>query len=342
MIIGGSCENPLGGGRVKGVLSHSFDNIISIDNLLITWNHFLRGKRKRKDVQEFQLQLADNLMSLHCDLANKTYCHGSYQAFNISDPKPRCIHKASVRDRLVHQLVYDILYWQFDKRFIFDSYSSRENKGIHKAMNRFKLFAGQVSHNHRRTGYVLKGDIRKFFENINQAILLKILQRQISDPDLLWLIKQVLASFCAKISEMGLPLGNLTSQLFANIYMNEFDRFVKQELRVKHYIRFADDFVILSIDRNYLVGILMKLNIFLSGELRLSMHPNKVFIKTYASGVDFLGWTHFVKHRNIRTTTKNRMIKKLSGWPKLETVNSYRGLLSHGNTYKIRKRLNLV
>ena len=138
-----------------------------------------------------------------------------------------------------------------------------------------------------------------------------------------------------------MPLGNLTSQLFANVYLNELDRYVKQELRVKHYIRYADDFVILSVDEEYLQNILRKIDCFLSTTLKLSLHPDKIFIQTYASGIDFLGWMHFPYHRQIRTITKRRIIRRLAGWPQPETVNSYRGLLSHGHTYKISKQLKL-
>jgi len=322
--------------------SHKFDEIISLENLLVAWRGFLSGKRKRVDVQAFAANLMNNLFSLRYDLANHSYEHGDYVAFNIADPKPRRIHKATVRDRVVHHLLYKTLYDYFDWRFISDSFSCRNNKGVHRAMNRFKYFAGRVSKNHTKTCYVLKGDIRKFFASIDQRILLGILNRQIADADLLWLIRQVLASFDSGVAGVGLPLGNLTSQLFSNIYLNEFDRFVKQELLVKYYIRFADDFVILSTDKNYLADILARLDIFLYDILKLSLHPKKVFIKTYASGVDFLGWVHFPCHRQIRIVTKRRIIKRMAVGPKPATISSYCGLLSHGDAHELRQRLNLT
>ncbi|MFH0950909.1 MAG: reverse transcriptase/maturase family protein [bacterium] len=323
-------------------LNHKFEDIISLENLLTAWQGFLSGKRHRLDVQIFATNLMDNLFALHYDLLYHRYQHGGYQSFKISDPKPRQIHKASVRDRVVHHLLYQALYDYFNGRFICDSYSCRNNKGTHRALNRFKHLAGQVSLNHSQTCYVLKGDIKKFFASINQSILLDILKQRIIDPDLLWLIEQVLVSFSASQHGVGLPLGNLTSQLFANIYLDQLDSYIKQELRVKHYIRYADDFVILSGDKNYLVNILDRIDIFLSINLKLSLHPDKVFIKTYASGVDFLGWIHFPHHRQIRTTTKRRIIRRMSSQAKPETISSYRGLLSHGNTYKISKRLRLI
>lgn len=304
----------------------------------------MRGKRHKKDVMEFEIKLADNLLELYTTLRDKTYTHGGYSSFNISDPKPRNIHKATVRDRVVHHLLYKELYPYFEKRFIYDSYSCRENKGTHKALNRFKYFAGKVSKNHTRTCYVLKCDIKKFFANIDHNILKKILQRQIEDKNILWLLSQIIDSFSAKDNlTTGLPLGNLTSQLLVNVYMHEFDMFMKQKLKVKYYMRYADDFVFLSEDKKELNLILQYIVVYLNEKLKLSLHPDKVYIKTYGSGVDFLGWVHFPYHRQLRTSTKRKIIKNMKGSPKPETVNSYRGIFSNGNTYKLRKTIkNLI
>ena len=325
----------------------NFEKIISVDNLLLAWKEFLCGKRNRKDVQEFQLHLMDNILSLHGDLKNKTYTHGGYFSFNISDPKPRNIHKAIVRDRLLHHAIYRILYPYFDNKFIHDSYSCRVEKGTHKAMNRFRDFFRKVSKNNTKTCFVLKCDIRKFFANIDHAILKQILEKHIKDKDILWLLSQVIDSFhtqpntknsaIAESLVKGLPLGNLTSQLLVNIYMNEFDQFMKRKLKVKYYARYADDFVILSDNKNYLENLLQRISEFLDKELKLQLHPDKVSIETIASGVDFLGWVHFPKHRVLRTSTKRRMLKNIANNPKLETVQSYLGMLKHGNTFKLSK-----
>ena len=324
---------------------HKYDDIITIEKLLKAWQEFLRDKKDRKDVILFQAKLMDNIFSLHTDLKNKTYKHGSYVAFNISDPKPRQIHKATVRDRLLHHLIYQELYEYFDSKFVHDSYSCRIGKGTHKAMNRFRSFHRKVSKNNTRTCYVLKCDIKKFFANIDHQILKTILSKCLFDTDILWLLGQVIDSFSspkhiyaiADICKAGLPLGNLTSQLLVNVYMNEFDQFMKRELKVRYYIRYADDFVILREDKKYLEAELSKIETFLSESLRLSLHPDKVFIKTIASGVDFLGWVHFPRHRVLRTSTKRRMLKRLEENPKEETQQSYLGLLFHGNTHKLKK-----
>ena len=323
---------------MKIQFSHKFENIASIENLLEAWREFIRGKRKKRDVQEFQLRLMDNIFSLHEDLINHTYKHGGYHAFNISDPKPRNIHKASVRDRLLHHAIYRILYLFFDKAFIPDSYSCRLNKGTHKALNRFCEFSYIVSKNDTKSCWILKCDIKKFFANINHKILLDILNSYIPDKNILLLLQEIIESFSTKL-EIGLPLGNLISQLFVNIYMNEFDQFTKHNLKTKYYIRYADDFIILSSNQKELENLISIIRGFLFEKLKLELHPQKVFIKTLASGVDFLGWVNFSDHRILRATTKRRMIKKIIVSLLPETVQSYLGLLTHGNTHKLREKI---
>ena len=323
--------------RIKFI--HIYQDIISLPNLLLAWQEFLRGKRHKKDVQEFQFRLMDNIFSLHNNLKGKTYAHGGYLAFNISDPKPRNIHKASVRDRLLHHAIYRILYPYFDNKFIYDSYSCRLGKGTHRAMNRFRQFAYKVSKNNTKTCWVLKCDIRKFFASIDQKTLIQILERYITDQDTLWLIEKVIKSFHSTGIGKGLPLGNLTSQLLVNIYMNEFDQFVKHKLKVKYYIRYSDDFVIMSDNITYPLKTVRYIVQFLGEKLKLRLHPNKVFIKTLSSGVDFLGWVHFPNHRVLRTVTKRRMLKSLHRNPSKETIQSYFGMLAHGNSFKLLKRI---
>jgi len=312
---------------------------VKIENLLEAWSEFIKGKRNKKDVQEFSLNLMDNIFQLNADLIQHTYKHGSYQAFNINDPKPRNVHKASVRDRLLHHAIYRILYPFFDKTFIADSYSCRLNKATYKALNRFREFGYKVSENNTKTCWILKCDIKKFFANIDHEILMEILNQYIPDKEILWLLGEVVDSFSFAQKGVGLPLGNLTSQLFVNIYMNEFDQFVKHKLKIKHYIRYADDFVIFSQDRNYIKKLILHIQKFLDEKLHLVLHPQKISIATLASGVDFLGWVNFHNHRTLRTATKRRMMKRLVENKSPETLNSYLGLLKHGNTHKLRRKL---
>ena len=314
----------------------------------------MRGKRKRADVQEFQYNLMGNILDLNHELVVKTYKHGGYEAFKINDPKPRDIHKASVRDRLLHHAIYRILYLYFDSTFIHDSYSCRNGKGTHRAMNQLRSFAHKVSKNHTKTCWVLKCDIRKFFTSIDQEILIQILKQHIFDKEILELLQDVIQSFhtnanstkdnlskaspCSDSTSKGLPLGNLTSQLLVNIYMNELDQYVKHILKIKQYIRYADDFVCMHHCKNHLEEIVRYIELFLQTKLWLELHPHKVSITTSASGVDFLGWVHFPHHRVLRTASKKRMERKLkeSGY-KDAVVVSYLGLLSHGNGWKLQK-----
>jgi len=314
-----------------------YENIISVENLLLAWEEFLKGKRNRGDVQEFSFRLADNILSLRQDLKTLTYNHGSYQSFSISDPKPRIIHKAPVRDKLLHHAIHRILYPFFEKRFVNDSYSCRIGKGTHKAADRFQKFFWKVSKNNTKTCWVLKCDIKKFFASIDQEILMKIFKKHISNEDIVWLINRIVGSFSSTKPGKGLPLGNLTSQLLVNIYMNEFDQFVKHKLKQKYYIRYADDFVFLSENKSQFEEMIPQIEKFLSDKLKLQLHPNKVYIKTFASGVDFLGWVHFPDHRVLRTATKRKMLRKLKeDEVKPETVASYLGMLKHGNTNKLK------
>lgn len=279
----------------------------------------------------------DNILELHQELTSLQYKHGGYHAFNISDPKPRNIHKASVRDRLLHHAIYRILYSYFDKKFIADSYSCRLNKGTHKALNRFRKFGYKVSKNNARTCFILKCDIKKFFANIGQDILREILEKHLTNKNILWLLRRVIQSFDSGKTGKGLPLGNLTSQLLVNIYMNKFDQFVKHKLKAKYYIRYADDFVIFSNDKDWLLRQIPKIKYFLKNHLQLELHPDKVFLKTLASGVDFLGWVNFPNHRVLRTTTKRRIISNISKNPSSESLASYRGHFRHGNARKLMK-----
>ena len=283
------------------------------------------------------MHLMDNILALHHDLARRTYRHGGYKAFNISDPKPRKIHKASVLDRLLHHAIYRKLYPFFDRTFISDSYSCRIDKGTHRALNRFREFGRKVSRNGTKTCWVLKCDIRKFFANINHSILMRILKLYILDDNILWLLEEIIESFSP-----GLPLGNLTSQLFVNIYMNEFDMFAKRVLGLRYYVRYADDFVILHHNKNYLTALIPEIGNFLHNELKLQLHPKKVFIKTFASGVDFLGWVHFSHHRVPRTKTKQRMLKRVADCPTDETIASYAELLRHGDAGLLLRRIKKI
>ena len=339
----------VGGGDISG--HNIFDEIISLENLFLAWQEFCRGKRNKFDVQKFEYNLEDNIFQIHQELKTKTYRHSHYTSFYIQDPKLRHIHKANVRDRALHHAVFRILYPIFDKSFIFDSYSCRLERGTHKAINRLQKFAGKVSKNNTKNCFILKCDIEKFFDSIDHNILISLIQKKIKENDAMWLIRKIIESFTNSLNK-GLPLGNITSQLFANIYLNGLDRFVKNALKAKYYIRYCDDFVILSDNKEYLKRLIIRIDDFLKKELKLSLHSDKISVRKYHQGVDFLGYVSFPYHRILRAKTKKRMFEKIerksrelkqgkiSAESFNQSVQSYLGILKHCDSYKLKRAFN--
>ncbi|MDD4283240.1 MAG: reverse transcriptase/maturase family protein [Bacilli bacterium] len=323
---------------MKKKLIISYQDIISTENLLLAWQEFSVGKRSKKDVIEFELNLADNILHLHQELASGIYKHGGYHDFFIADPKLRHIHKARVRDRLIHHAIYRQLYPFFDKTFISNSYSCRLDKGTHRAITAFNKMARQASVNNIKTCWVLQCDIKKFFDSIDHEFLLDVLKEYIFDTRILLLLDNIINSYESSPG-CGLPLGNLTSQLLVNIYMNKFDQFVKHEIKAKYYIRYADDFVFISDNKEWLILILPLINRFLAEELHLKLHPQKTHINTSASGIDFLGWVNFTEHKTLRTKTKKRMMSRIINNSKPESLASYLEMLKHGNACKIKREV---
>lgn len=317
-----------------------FEEIFSFENILKAFNEFKNNKRNKTDVAEFSINVIGNLYSLHNDLISGSYRHGGYEHFKINDPKPRDIHKASVRDRIVHHCLYRSLYDYFNKFFICDSYSCRFGKGTHKALDQFFKFGMSESLSNKKTIWILKCDIKKCFASVDQNILKIILKGHIFCPKILSVINSVVDSFNSGFVGKGLPLGNLTSQLFINIYLNELDQVIKKIFNIDKYVRYADDFVIFSKDKDYLLELTPKIADFLEEDLKLLLHPNKICLKTFSSGMDFLGWVHFSNHRVLRTSTKKRMFRKIiEKEGKRSVVESYLGMLSHGNAYKLSLRV---
>lgn len=330
-----------------------YSNLISIENLFQAWGEFRKGKSKKKDVQIFERNLEDNLFDLHRRLKDKTYEHGNYHSFYVNDPKQRHIHKAKVADRVVHHLLYTFLYKLLDSSFIFDSYSCRLNKGTHKAVKRLEKFARKVSKNYANNCWALKCDIKKFFASVDHEILLNLLKKKIKDENVLWFLNEVIESFSAKStlasqglslrSCQGIPLGNLTSQIFANIYLNELDQFIKHKLKIKYYLRYADDFIFLSCYKDTLQRSIATIGEFIKEKLRLELHPKKIIFRKLEWGIDFLGYIVLPFYILPRTKTKIRIFKKLKekvgGKNFNQSLQSYLGYLKHAKSYKIGQKL---
>ncbi len=310
-----------------------FEKIISLENLFDAWAEFKKEKAGKKDVQLFEMSLEDNIFQLHYDLKNSLYRHGGYLSFFVRDPKRRHIHKASVRDRLLHHAVCRIIEPEWNQVFIFDSWSSRKGKGTHGAVNRLQDMCLRLSKNHSTTLWVLKLDIKQFFSSIDNSILSDILTKRMHDQRLLALLREIISSF-----PDGLPLGNLSSQLFANVYLDKLDQFVKHDLKIRGYLRYADDFILIHKDKKLLLAYLWAIEVFLQRELHLQLHPQKIFLKTYASGIDYLGYICFPQYRILRTKTKRRMFKRVAE----KNFASYNGILKHCCSQKLQGELREI
>lgn len=335
--------------------SNIFERIISPENLFSAWDEFKKGKQHKLDVQRFEFALELNLFQLHRDLKDKTYMHGSYEGFYISDPKVRHIHKATVRDRVLHHAVFKILNPIFEPTFIPNSFSCRIGKGTHKGVTAVEQMLRKESKNYTGPCFVLKCDVRKFFDTVNHNVLLEILSKRIADQDALWLLKEIIGSYATGyvnlLERKGLPIGNLTSQLFANVYLNELDQFVKHKLRIPFYVRYTDDFIVVGDKKEYLKSLLIPIQNFLKNALALELHPKKVEVRKFQRGIDFLGYIVLPHYRLLRAKTKRRIFRKLKERTvqyQLGTINqstldqslqSYLGVLSHANTKELQDTL---
>ena len=339
--------------RGGGTHNCNFCDVICIKNLIKAWQEFKKGKRSKSDVAEFELNLENNLFELHNSLDSEEWKPDPYKEFSVYDPKLRKIHKASVRDRILYQAVYQVLYQIFDSSFIFHSYSSRNSKGIYAGINCFEKYINKVSKNNTRVCHVLKCDIRKFFDSIDHDILFGLISKKITDENLSLLVKQITSSF-EKTQGKGLPLGNVTSQLFSNIYLNELDQYIKHNLKVSHYVRYCDDFVIVSDSKIFLYACLEKIKIFCRERLFIDIHPDKIVFRKAQHGIDFLGYVSLPHRRVLRTRTKERLLKKLTNLKNLfakglikkeyleQVTQSYLGLLSHCKSEDVIQQIERI
>jgi|GEM_PF-331468 len=335
--------------------SSLYDRIISVENLFAAFYEFRKGKRHKEDVPEFEYGLEKNIFQLRRELKKFVYQPLSPKIFKVSEPKPRFIQAACVRDRIVHRALVRIINPIFDPAFIYDSYACRTRKGTLNAVKRLEDFWRKESRNYTRKIYLLKADIRKYFDSIDHVILLEIIKKRITCPKTLWLIKRILAAQpvnCRRIKverDKGLPIGNLTSQLFANIYLHEFDEFVKHGLKMKFYIRYVDDFIIVSKDRVYLVSLLESIENFLKQSLRLDLHPVKRKIFSSRSGVDFLGYFIRPYYKVIRFGNIRRFLGKVNRYKrtgrwrekKEQSLAAWMGYAGQCDSYNLLKNIRL-
>jgi len=293
-------------------ISDIYSKIVSKENLYRAAYTASRGRRYKAAAANFNFFLEQEIDSLWKELSTKTYRHGKYRTFTIYEPKERKIAAAPFRDRVVHHAVHGILEPLIDKEFIYDSYACRKGKGTHKAVGRVQSFL-------KLNEFCFHGDIRKYFPSIDHDILKDIVRRRIEDKDLLWLLDGIIDSAvtltqCELLSyeyAKALPLGNLTSQFFANLYLNELDYFVKFDLREKHYLRYMDDFLVFGNSKEKLQEMKNKVRMFLEKMLNLDLHEGKSQIYKASKGVKFLGFRMFKNYRKLASNNVRNLKKRL-------------------------------
>lgn len=345
-----------------------YPKIYDFENLYQAYLAARKGKRFRDDVLEFTNNLEENLITIQNELIWKTYKVGRYYEFFIHEPKKRLIMALPFKDRVVQWAIYRILNPLLDRRYISDSHACRTGYGAHLSAARLQRGLRQLERKHPRV-YVLKLDISKYFYRVDHNTLVETLTRIIKDKDLLWLLETIIRAEDKKfglliddlefnrerITETGMPIGNLTSQMFANLYLNRLDQFIKHELKIKHYLRYMDDMLILHEDKKYLWQIKEDVERFLRENLILETN-SKTCVRTSGQGVDWVGYRVWSTHCKLRKSTAQRMKKRLKylqktyakGKVSLEkinaTVQSYRGLLEHCDSYNLGKKLfdNLI
>ncbi|HLD12272.1 MAG TPA: reverse transcriptase domain-containing protein [Candidatus Nanoarchaeia archaeon] len=335
-----------------------YEKVISLDNLFAAYKKARIGKTKKVYVLAFEEDLSENLMQLHHELKDGSYAPLPLEMFILRDPKTRMISKSNFRDRIVHHALHIILEPIFDRTFIYDSCANRKGKGNIFAIKRFDIFKRKVSkngkilpnrfkENNHIVGYCLKADIRHYFATVDQKILLSLIKRKVSDVQVINLIEKILYNFDAKEKGKGMPLGNLTSQFFANIYLNELDYYVKHVLRIPYYIRYVDDFVILNAVKEQLVFWKEKIDCFLRETLLLELHPEKSKIISLARGVDFVGFRNFYYFRLPRKRNVKNMERKVVLYSKKEFADDeitkifqgWRAYVAWSQSYHVRKRV---
>jgi retron-type reverse transcriptase len=282
-----------------------YELIYQYENLLDAYDKAKRQKRYRKEVLDFSYELLGSLIQIQNELIYKVYRVGEYRERIIYEPKKRRIVALPFRDRIVQHGLHTVIYPVFEKRMISDSYACRGNKGSHAAARRCSYFLGKPDNM-----YYIKADIKSYFASINHDILKMIIRRTIDDPDVIWLIDTIIDSF--EVGS-GLPIGNLTSQLFANIYLHELDHYLKNELGTKYYIRYMDDMIIMHSSKGFLKDLLEEIRCFLSNKLSLTLNP-KTKIGTCADGIEFVGYRIWRGYKLIKKASLSRMKKKYRRW----------------------------
>lgn len=301
-------------------------------------------KRYRPEVLEFETDREENLFRAVQILKDGTYQPGQYRVFKVWEPKERIIMALPFFDRVIQHMIVNFIEPIFEKRFIFQSYACRKGKGVHEASETLSKWLYELEVKKGKRIYAIKGDIHHYFQSVDHVILKQEIRRYISDKALLKILDRVIDHNGIFPPGVGIPVGNLTSQLFANVYLNKLDQFVKHEMKVKYYVRYMDDFIILSEDPEELRRLLAEIENFLKRELKLELNP-KTTILAAKNGINFVGYIHYKDHKKIRKDAMRRLKKLLrafeTGEVDLEyfdrSVASRFGHMEHADTYNLIK-----
>ncbi|PSB01631.1 RNA-directed DNA polymerase [Merismopedia glauca] len=340
-------------------LTNIWQHIIKFDNLLLAARKAQKCKRFRDNVLDFNYHLESNLLQLQIELSNQTYCPGNYRTFRIYDPKPRLISAAPYRDRIVHHALCNVIIPRLDRGFITDTYANREGYGTHRALKRFIEF-------YRQSDYILQCDIKKYFPSIDHQVLKELIRRKIKCPDTLWLIEVIIDNsneqepvidyfpgdnlLTPLERKKGLPIGNLTSQFWANIYLDGFDHFIKETLKVRHYVRYVDDFALFADDWQFLADARKAIEEYLV-RLRLKIHPIKSQLFETKYGANFLGFRILPERVRVRNDNLRRSRRRLRQLQQdyrcgqisltelMQRLQSWEAHLKHGDTYRLRRAI---
>lgn len=328
-------------------IRNQYDKHLTFEALLEAHNRASKTKRNSKEVLIFEIDLETNLINLYRKLKNGTYKMGKYRQFTIYEPKKRIIQSLPYVDRIVHQwYVYEFIKPYYVPRFIADTYACIDNRGTHKAVDKAQQYMRKMKRKYD-SYYILKCDIKGYFYNIDRDILYQILAHSIGDEKILNLTKNLIYD---GINEKGLPIGNYTSQYFANIYLNELDHYIKEELKVKYYLRYMDDFVLFVKDKEEAKENYLKIKEYVETKRKLELNdksryfPNKM-------GLDFCGFRIYESHRLLRKRAKQTIKKNIKKWNKfyehdildLKTTllqwNSWIAHSNHANSYHFQKKM---
>jgi RNA-directed DNA polymerase len=348
-----------------------FPYLCSMGNLTLAWRSARNGKGSTLPAIEFEENLEKNLLALHHELKSKTYKHLPLTTFVLRDPKTRVISKSHFRDRVVHHALIRVIGKIFEKSFIYDSCANQKDKGTLFALKRFETFRRKVTCNYTRGAFCFKADIKHYFQEVDHEVLLNMIKRRISDQETIWLTEQILDADYANsktkkerlTSEKGMPLvwmhqqtndgvkgmplGNLTSQFFANIYLNELDYFAKYKLKIKFYIRYVDDFVIIHHSEKQLEIWKEQIDGFLHTNLKLELHGQKSRVIPLARGIDFVGFRNFNRHKILRKRNIRGIYSKINSYRQgkksfediFEVFKGWQAYARWAETYKLRNKL---